>query len=196
MSLVVSALTLSFLFIYSILDGDLENHDVSQLSQETLDTIEADSFWCMSKLLDGIQVNVYCSKVHDVQVSYTGQYSYVARRCLSLKTTRKSWKSIHFSSKDFGKWKRHSHNRVPFQSRAILSAYTLFAILDLDPPLTGYSNPKSLMVPWQLVRKITCKCIKHLLLFPRIITHLHSLEFKWKSMHSENLFRESMVSEN
>ena len=38
------------------LDGDLENHDVSQLPKETLDVIEADSFWCMSKLLDGIQV--------------------------------------------------------------------------------------------------------------------------------------------
>jgi len=43
---------------------------------------------------------------------------------------------------------------------------------------------------------ITCKCIKRLLFFSRIITHLHSREFKWKSMHSENLFRESMVSAN
>ena len=42
-------------FMY-FLDGDLENHDVSQLPKETLDVIEADSFWCMSKLLDGIQV--------------------------------------------------------------------------------------------------------------------------------------------
>ncbi|EDO38219.1 predicted protein, partial [Nematostella vectensis] len=37
--------------------GDLENYDVQSLSQEILDTIEADSFWCMSKLLDGIQDN-------------------------------------------------------------------------------------------------------------------------------------------
>lgn len=44
-------------FLSAYVDGDLENHDVSQLSQETLDTIEADSFWCMSKLLDGIQDN-------------------------------------------------------------------------------------------------------------------------------------------
>ncbi len=44
-------------FLFIIPDGDLENHDVSQLSQETLDTIEADTFWCMSKLLDGIQVH-------------------------------------------------------------------------------------------------------------------------------------------
>ena len=46
-------------FCFTLLeDGDLENHDVSGLSQDTLDTIEADSFWCMSKLLDGIQVNL------------------------------------------------------------------------------------------------------------------------------------------
>ena len=47
----------SFCFTF-LEDGDLENHDVSGLSQDTLDTIEADSFWCMSKLLDGIQVNL------------------------------------------------------------------------------------------------------------------------------------------
>ena len=45
-------------------DGDLENHDVSKLSKETLDTIEADSFWCMSKLLDGIQVIIIPLSCH------------------------------------------------------------------------------------------------------------------------------------
>ena len=45
-----------FIYFMYFLDGDLENHDVSQLPKETLDIIEADSFWCMSKLLDGIQV--------------------------------------------------------------------------------------------------------------------------------------------
>lgn len=45
-----------FIYFMYFLDGDLENHDVSQLAKETLDIIEADSFWCMSKLLDGIQV--------------------------------------------------------------------------------------------------------------------------------------------
>lgn len=44
-------------FLSAYVDGDLENHDVSQLPKETLDVIEADSFWCMSKLLDGIQDN-------------------------------------------------------------------------------------------------------------------------------------------
>ncbi|EDO38220.1 predicted protein, partial [Nematostella vectensis] len=42
-------------FLSAYADGDLENYDVQSLSQDILDTIEADSFWCMSKLLDGIQ---------------------------------------------------------------------------------------------------------------------------------------------
>lgn len=39
------------------LDGDLDNWDVSSLSKEQRDIIEADSFWCLSKFLDGIQDN-------------------------------------------------------------------------------------------------------------------------------------------
>lgn len=31
--------------------------DITALSKEELDMIEADSYWCMSKLLDGIQDN-------------------------------------------------------------------------------------------------------------------------------------------
>lgn len=56
-------------FIYSVHFIDLsfsfpeteeevvENFDVSSLPEEVLQNIEADSYWCMSKLLDGIQVN-------------------------------------------------------------------------------------------------------------------------------------------
>lgn len=36
---------------------DLENYDVATLSKEQRDIIEADSFWCLSKFLDGIQDN-------------------------------------------------------------------------------------------------------------------------------------------
>lgn len=39
-------------------EEDVENFDVTNLSQDVLRSIEADSFWCMSKLLDGIQVGV------------------------------------------------------------------------------------------------------------------------------------------
>ncbi len=44
-----------------ILPGDnvdvTEDFDVSTLPKETIRVMEADSFWCMSKLLDGIQDN-------------------------------------------------------------------------------------------------------------------------------------------
>lgn len=33
---------------------------MTNLSQDMLRSIEADSFWCMSKLLDGIQVSQFC----------------------------------------------------------------------------------------------------------------------------------------
>eukprot|EP00064_Thunnus_orientalis_P009985 superscaffoldBa00001311_g10011 len=38
-------------------EEEVENFDVSSLQEEALRNIEADSFWCMSKLLDGIQDN-------------------------------------------------------------------------------------------------------------------------------------------
>lgn len=44
-------------FLSAFTDGDLETYDVSKLSIDSLDTIEADSFWCLGKLLDGIQDN-------------------------------------------------------------------------------------------------------------------------------------------
>lgn len=39
-----------------VLAEDVENFDVAALPLDTQRNIEADSFWCMSKLLDGIQV--------------------------------------------------------------------------------------------------------------------------------------------
>ncbi|KAK0168638.1 hypothetical protein PV327_002416 [Microctonus hyperodae] len=36
---------------------DLENYDVASLDEKQRDIIEADSFWCLSKFLDGIQDN-------------------------------------------------------------------------------------------------------------------------------------------
>ncbi|KAG8187702.1 hypothetical protein JTE90_000168 [Oedothorax gibbosus] len=38
-------------------DADVESYDVSQLSADSLQQVEADSYWCMAKLLDGIQDN-------------------------------------------------------------------------------------------------------------------------------------------
>ncbi|GAB6029909.1 hypothetical protein CHUAL_005608 [Chamberlinius hualienensis] len=46
-------------FLQEILgnEQDIESFTVSKLPESTLKEIEADSFWCMSKLLDGIQDN-------------------------------------------------------------------------------------------------------------------------------------------
>ncbi|XP_071434791.1 TBC1 domain family member 22B isoform X4 [Pithys albifrons albifrons] len=44
-------------FLSEHVEEDVENFDVTNLSQDVLRSIEADSFWCMSKLLDGIQDN-------------------------------------------------------------------------------------------------------------------------------------------
>lgn len=46
---------MSCLLIY--LDADVENYDVSKLLPDDLQQVEADSYWCMAKLLDGIQDN-------------------------------------------------------------------------------------------------------------------------------------------
>ncbi|XP_060759044.1 TBC1 domain family member 22A isoform X2 [Neoarius graeffei] len=44
-------------YIFEYIEEEVENFDVSSLQEEVLRNIEADSFWCMSKLLDGIQDN-------------------------------------------------------------------------------------------------------------------------------------------
>ncbi|KAM3859076.1 TBC1 domain family member 22A [Diretmus argenteus] len=42
-------------YVFEYIEEEVENFDVSSLQEEALRNIEADSFWCMSKLLDGIQ---------------------------------------------------------------------------------------------------------------------------------------------
>ncbi|XP_069489527.1 TBC1 domain family member 22B [Ambystoma mexicanum] len=44
-------------FLSEHVEEDVENFDVQSLGEDILRSIEADSFWCMSKLLDGIQDN-------------------------------------------------------------------------------------------------------------------------------------------
>ncbi|XP_041051416.1 TBC1 domain family member 22B isoform X4 [Carcharodon carcharias] len=44
-------------FLSEHVEEDVENFDVTDLSEAVQRNIEADSFWCMSKLLDGIQDN-------------------------------------------------------------------------------------------------------------------------------------------
>ncbi|EPQ30887.1 uncharacterized protein PFL1_01784 [Pseudozyma flocculosa PF-1] len=44
-------------FLSAYIDSDPEMYDVSLLPPEALEALEADTFWCLSKLLDGIQDN-------------------------------------------------------------------------------------------------------------------------------------------
>lgn len=44
-------------FLSAYIDSDPEDFDPSVLPKNALDAIEADSFWCLSRLLDGIQDN-------------------------------------------------------------------------------------------------------------------------------------------
>ncbi|KAJ8660970.1 hypothetical protein O0I10_003192 [Lichtheimia ornata] len=44
-------------FLSAYIDENPEGYNVSKLDPEVLNVIEADSFWCLSKLLDGIQDN-------------------------------------------------------------------------------------------------------------------------------------------
>lgn len=47
-----------FLLLYAIfLDVEVESFEVSRLRDDVRNNIEADSYWCMSKFLDSIQVN-------------------------------------------------------------------------------------------------------------------------------------------
>ena len=45
-----------FLMFLAAGDKDPESFDLSKLPEDTLKMIEADSYWCLQKLLDGIQV--------------------------------------------------------------------------------------------------------------------------------------------
>lgn len=42
---------------FSLTEENLDTYEVEQVSEEDRAVVEADSFWCMSKLLDGIQDN-------------------------------------------------------------------------------------------------------------------------------------------
>ncbi|WFD44311.1 GTPase-activating protein [Malassezia psittaci] len=44
-------------FLSAYIEEDPEHYDLSQLPQPAIQALEADTFWCLSKLLDGIQDN-------------------------------------------------------------------------------------------------------------------------------------------
>lgn len=65
-------------FMSAYIDSDPENFDPSLLPTEVLNAIEADSFWCLSRLLDGIQDN-YISGQPGIQRSVRRMAELVAR---------------------------------------------------------------------------------------------------------------------
>jgi len=50
-------------FLSFYIDENPENYNTGYLPKDVLDVIEADSFWCLSKLLDGIQDNYTFAQV-------------------------------------------------------------------------------------------------------------------------------------
>ncbi|KAF8447078.1 rab-GTPase-TBC domain-containing protein [Kalaharituber pfeilii] len=44
-------------FLSAYIDGDVEQFDPGVIPKQVMDVVEADSFWCLTKLLDGIQDN-------------------------------------------------------------------------------------------------------------------------------------------
>lgn len=59
-------------------DSDPEQFDTSLLPENVLNAVEADSFWCLSRLLDGIQDN-YISAQPGIQRSVKRMAELVAR---------------------------------------------------------------------------------------------------------------------
>ncbi|XJO71427.1 hypothetical protein BDV3_000946 [Batrachochytrium dendrobatidis] len=53
-------------FLQEVVSSDVEKIDPAQISPETLTNVQADTFWCLTKLLDGIQDN-YTHKQPGIQ---------------------------------------------------------------------------------------------------------------------------------
>uniref|UniRef100_A0A8D3BNU5 TBC1 domain family, member 22a n=1 Tax=Scophthalmus maximus TaxID=52904 RepID=A0A8D3BNU5_SCOMX len=74
-------------YVFEYIEEEVENFDVSSLEEEALRNIEADSFWCMSKLLDGIQVSMCVEKilasVHRHMQQYEVEYLQFAFRWMN-----------------------------------------------------------------------------------------------------------------
>ena len=63
---------------YWIAESDPEEFDTAKLPSNVLNAIEADSFWCLSRLLDGIQDN-YIQAQPGIQRSVRRMAELVAR---------------------------------------------------------------------------------------------------------------------
>lgn len=73
---------------------DLENYNVASLPQEHQDIIEADSFWCLSKFLDGIQDNYIFAQL-GIQHKVNQLKELIQRIDGERMTTKKKWPAIY-----------------------------------------------------------------------------------------------------
>ncbi|CAG8529959.1 6072_t:CDS:10 [Funneliformis caledonium] len=74
-------------FLSFYIDENPENYDTSNLPKDVLDVIEADSYWCLSKLLDGIQDNYTFAQSAHLQeegVEYI-QFAFRWMNCLLMR---------------------------------------------------------------------------------------------------------------
>ena len=39
-------------------DEEVETYDINKIPKDILDSVEADTFWCVTRLLNGIQVSL------------------------------------------------------------------------------------------------------------------------------------------
>uniref|UniRef100_U3J779 Rab-GAP TBC domain-containing protein n=1 Tax=Anas platyrhynchos platyrhynchos TaxID=8840 RepID=U3J779_ANAPP len=123
-------------------EEDVENFDVTNLSQDVLRSIEADSFWCMSKLLDGIQVTrARCSPgVHNHFRKYEVEYLQFAFRWMNnllmrelpLRCTIRLWDTYQSEPEGFShfhlyvcaafliKWRKEILDEEDFQGLLML----------------------------------------------------------------------------
>ena len=83
------------LILTFLLDTDPENFDPSLLPLHALSAIEADSFWCLSRLLDGIQDN-YIFAQPGIQRSVKRMAELIARIDGLLELLLITRSSIHY----------------------------------------------------------------------------------------------------
>jgi len=76
-------------------EEEVENFDVSSLPEEVLQNIEADSYWCMSKLLDGIQVNWFFLSVSSGD-NWLMSWLWTTWRLLRKNISMKNRGEVHF----------------------------------------------------------------------------------------------------
>ncbi|XP_075766447.1 TBC1 domain family member 22B isoform X2 [Pelodiscus sinensis] len=120
-------------FLSEYVEEDVENFDVTNLSQDVLRSIEADSFWCMSKLLDGIQVHNHFRKyeVEYLQFAFRWMNNLLMRE-LPLRCTIRLWDTYQSEPEGFShfhlyvcaafliKWRKEILDEEDFQGLLML----------------------------------------------------------------------------